>query len=129
VCRNSLKVDDGQLVFSKCFGPSENRQTVLDDGYAMMIFYDVSVARSLPSFELYMSKDKKIVKTSTLAEFKKKLSLIPASAKLHYYNTCAGGTHHGLNPSVLENIKAFCKDKGIVFQSGGDNLFSICTCL
>ncbi len=117
---------DGHLIFYEWTAEAEKRHAVLRDGYGMMIFYDAFTENSVPRYELYVYKDKEIIKTTSLAEFKEQLALIPAGEKLHYYNTCAGGTHHGLDRSVLESIKIFCRDKGIVFQVGDDKLFSIC---
>lgn len=82
----------------------------------MMIFYDAFTENSVPRYELYVYKDKEIIKTTSLAEFKEKLTLIPAGEKLHYNNTCGGGTHHGLDQSVLENLKYFVRTKVSCFK-------------
>ena len=119
---------DGHLIFYEWTAGEETRNAVLRDGHGMMIFYEAFTDNSVPRFELYVFQEKKIIETTNLSEFKEKLALIPAGEKLYYFNTCAGGTHHGLDRSVLESIKVFCKDKGIVFQEGDDKMFGICTC-
>jgi len=119
---------EGGLVFYEWSVGGQRRHVTLRDGYGMMIFYDVSAKNPKPRYELYIHKDKSIVKTTDPARFKRQLDRIPAGDKLHYYNTCAGGTHHGLDPDIIEDIRACCADKGIIFQEGDDELYGICTC-
>jgi len=129
--KGSVTSDGGLVIFDWLpgEGAQERRRVVLRDGYGMMMFYDVSAADPVVRFELYTHKTKEIFKTTSPAEFKEKLADIANGEKLHYYNTCAGGTHHGYEGNVLEGIKSFCKDRGIVFQKGDDAVFTICMCL
>ena len=120
---------EGHLVFYEWNAGGRNKQAVLKNGYGMMIFYDVSQEDKGPRFELYVHRDLKVIRTTSLSQFKKELARIPVGEALHYYNTCAGGTHHALDPKFLEEIKAYCKRKGIQFQKGDDEIFGICTCL
>lgn len=122
---------EGHLIFFEWTtyeGGKFHHHAALRDNYGMMIFYDAYVDNPIPRFELYSYDDKSIYNTVSLEEFKEALSLIPSGKKLYYYNTCAGGTHHGLDPNLLNGIKTFCKDNNIIFQNGDDKLFFICTC-
>lgn len=122
---------EGDLVFfewTTIEGGERHHRAVLRDDFGMMIFYDILAENPAPRFELYIHADKSILKTQSNDKFKQALSQIPSGRKLHYYNTCAGGTHHGLDPSVLNGIKTFCKKNGIIFQKGDDKLFAVCTC-
>ena len=122
---------EGHLIFFEWTtfeGGKRHHHAVLRDDYGMMIFYDAYIDNPRPRFELYSYDDKSIYDTVSIDEFREALSLISSGKKLHYYNTCAGGTHHGLDPNVLNGIKSFCQDNNIIFQDGDDELFSICTC-
>ena len=120
---------EGHLIFYEWNAGSQNRQALLKNGYGMMIFYDVPQEDKGPRFELYVHKDLKVIRTASLSQFKKELGQIPVGQTLHYYNTCAGGTHHALDPRFLEEIKTYCRQRGILFQKGDDEVYSICTCL
>jgi len=121
--------EDGHLIFYEWDTGSQKRHAVLKNGYGMMIFYDAYQKDAVPRFELYVHEDHSVVRTKSLARFKKELSAIPAGQTLHYYNTCAGGTHHALDGRFLDEIKTYCRQKQILFQEGDDELFVICTCL
>jgi len=120
---------EGNLIFYEWTAGRNKRYAALKDSYGMMIFYDAFSKKPVTRFELYIHKNRSIIRTTNLAVFKGELCRIHAGERLHYYNTCAGGTHHGLDPGVLEEIRTYCSDKGIVFQEGDDELFVICTCL
>lgn len=126
--KGTVTAEDG-FVFYEWDAGGEVRHVVLRDGYGMMIFYDAYAEDPVCRYELYAYDDKEIFATRSLADFKERLGRIGTGQKLYYYNTCAGGTHHALDRGVLDNIKAFCADKGITFQEGDDKLFVICTCL
>jgi hypothetical protein len=122
---------EGHLIFFEWTtyeGGKQRHTAALRDDYGMMIFYDSFVKASVPRFELYSHVDKSIYQTHCIEDFKRALSRIPPGKKLHCYNTCAGGTHHGLDANVIVDIRDFCKDREIVFQNGDDELFTICTC-
>ena len=119
----------GGLIFFEWDAGGQKRQAVLKKGYGMMIFYDVFQKDAEPRFELYVHEDRQIIRTKSLSQFKKELARIPPGQRLHYYNTCGGGTHHALDPRFLDEIKTYCRRKGIVFQQGDDELYGICTCL
>jgi hypothetical protein len=122
---------EGHLIFFE-WTTSElgtrDHYAALRDDYGMMIFYNVFTDNPVPRFELYCYEDKSIYKTQSIDEFKEALSRIPSGKRLHYYNTCAGGTHHALDPNVLNSIKTFCQNNNVVFHEGDDELRIICTC-
>ena len=120
---------EGHLIFDEWNIGGQNKQALLKNGYGMMIFYDVSQEDKGPRFEFYVHKDLEVIRTSSLSQFKKELARISLGETLHYYNTCAGGIHHALDPRFLEEIKTFCKQRGILFQKGDEEVYSICTCL
>ena len=120
---------EGYLIFYEWNTGGQNKQVLLKNGYGMMIFYDVSQEDKGPRFELYVHKDLEVIRTNSLAQFKKELARIPVGETLHYYNTCAGGTHHALDPRFLEEIKVYCRQRDILFQVGDNKVYSICTCL
>ncbi len=142
-CRNSptAKVPDGSLKgtvtpeghliffeWTTYEGAKQRHTAALRNDYGMMIFYDSFVKASVPRFELYSHADKSIYQTYRMEDFKRALSQIPPGRRLHYYNTCAGGTHHALDSNVIVDIQGFCKDRDIIFQKGDDELYIICTC-
>ncbi len=128
--KGSVTADGGLVVFDWLPGEGVKgrRSVVLRDGYGMMMFYNAYAENSVVRYELYTYKTKEVFKTTSPAEFKEKLADIGKGQKLHYYNTCAGGTHHALDLSVLEGIKSFCKDRGVVFQKGDDEVIVVCMC-
>ena len=121
--------EDGHLILYEWDAGGEKRHAVLKNGYGMMIFYDAYQKDAVPRFDLYVHKDRRIIRTKSLARFKKALPAIPAGRTLHYYNTCAGGTHHALDGRFRDEIKTYCRQKQILFQEGDDELFVICTCI
>ena len=119
----------GRLIFYRWTAGDQERQAVLKDGYGMMVFYDADSPRPTPRFELHIHKGHLIIRTTSLTRFKKELRRIPRGGTLHYYNTCAGGTHHGLDRSVMAEIMDYCKERHVRVQRGDDEIFVICTCL
>ena len=122
---------EGHLVFFEWTtheGGERHRYAALRDDYGMMIFYDASAENRAARFELYCFDDKRIYETQRFDEFKAALGRIRPGRRLHYYNTCGGGTHHGLDGRYVEEIKELCRAEGIVFQRGDDKVYVICTC-
>lgn len=134
VSNKSLKgtvTPEGHLIFfewTTCEGGKRHHFAALRDDYGMMIFYNAFAENPLARYELYSYKNKSIYKTHNLEEFKEALNHIPSGKRLHYYDTCAGGTHHGLEPNQITDIEALCKNKNVVFQNGDDEIYTICTC-
>jgi hypothetical protein len=109
-------------------GHGEARNAVLGGDYGLMVFYDAFSEAPRPRFCLYVNETASVVQTASVEQFKKELGRIPAGQTLHYYNTCGGGTHHGLNPAVLEDLQEHCAMKDVTFQKGDAELFTICVC-
>ena len=122
------RTPEGHLIFFEWVVEGQKKQAALKNGYGMMIFYNAYVKNPVVRYELYVHNDSKIIKTTSLEEFEQEIAQISKGQKLYYYNTCAGGTHHLLDPDILKNIKTFCKEREIIFQEGDDELYTICTC-
>ena len=102
----------------------------------MMISYDAPPASTQPSanykssqprYELYIQKDKKIIRTLSLELFKKEIARIQAGEQLRFYNTCAGGTHWGLAPAILTEVRDCCKKNRVELLESEVGC-TICTC-
>jgi len=101
---------------------------VLNEGYGMMIFCeDYSSEREFPTarFKLFAYNRGMLVNTTDMAQLKRAISHIPAGETILLINTCGGGTHHGMNPDVLDEIEDFCRRKGVKFMYA---VGRICTC-
>lgn len=120
--------DDGHIIIYE-WTTNVQKQAVLKDGYGLMIFYNVFEKNPVIRFKLYVHDTKKLVQISDINQFKRELANISSGQTLHYYNTCGPGTHHAMDRGVIEEIKACCIKRGIIFQKGDNELFSICTCL
>ena len=115
---------DGKLIFFHC----RKHDVPMTGDFGMMVFYDVRQTNSLPRYELYVRKDHQIIRTTNLTAFKRRLSTIPAGETLHFYNTCAGGTHYGMDRAIIKDILRFCARRRIRVQEGDDMVYVICTC-
>ncbi len=100
-------------------GYPRHRYQVLREGYGMMIFCeDYSPEREFPTarFKLFAHDRGMIVETTDMARLKRAISQIPAGETILFIRTCGGGTHHGIDPRVLEEIEDFCRHKGVKFM-------------
>ena len=125
---------DGRLIFFEWnTGDGDHHGfAALDGDYGMMIFYDMPPLERRPDwkatpprFELYLQKEKRIIRTSSLNRFEKELARIPRGKKIRFYDTCSGGTHWGLDETVISQIDGCCKKNGVVL-TGAE--YRICTC-
>jgi len=98
---------NGNLIFHRWESEGHKGHAILKKGYGMMVFYDSRHPEKPPRFELYIHKGSVIIQTTDLDQFKKELRRVPPGAILHFYNTCAGGTHHGLARSIISEILDF----------------------
>ncbi len=108
-------------------GGRKAHEAILGGKYGLMVFWDER-SKKPPRFEFFMADPPQVIRTTSLARLKEGLGRISRGERLHYYNTCGGGTHSGLDPAVIEEIKAECARRGIQFQEGDDKLYIICTC-
>ncbi len=108
-------------------GGRKAHEAILGGKYGLMVFWDER-SKEPPRFDFFTADPPQVIRTSSLALLKEELGRISHGEHLHYYNTCAGGTHSGLDPAVIEEIKAECTRRGIQFQVGDDEIFTICTC-
>ncbi len=92
----------------------------------MMVFYECWLPNPVPRFVLFAHDSGEIVRTTSLEAFKQEVSRIPAGGTLRCFNTCAGGTHSGLDPSILEEMEALCRQTGIVFLGGDEEIICVC---
>jgi hypothetical protein len=120
--RSENRPEDG-YVFYEWRAERTKGTAVLRDGYGMMIFYECWQPNVAPRFELYAHDRGVIVRTTSLEEFQRQLSQIPAGETLRCFNTCQGGTHPGLDRAVIEQIATLCRQGGIVFLRGNDRVF------
>lgn len=134
----SKTTPDGRLVFFEWDAAegAGHRSRALEGDYGMMIFYDApspptqrpaSYKSPLPRYELYIQKDQKIIRTLSLELFKGEIAKIPAGEQLRFYNTCAGGTHWGLAPAILTEVRNCCKKNRVELLESEVGC-SICTC-
>jgi len=119
---------DGNVVVHRWVVAGETRETELRGKYGLMVFYDFEEPNPTPRFHLYIGEEGRVVRSSDRETFLRELDRVPSGETLCYFNTCAGGTHHGLDPAVLESIKARCAERGVKFQRGDGTTFGICVC-
>lgn len=92
----------------------------------MMVFYECWLPNPVPRFVLFAHDDGEIIRTTSLDAFKQEVSRIAPGETLRCFNTCAGGTHSGLDPSILEETRAFCQQGGIAFLGGVEEIICVC---
>ncbi|MBN2133701.1 MAG: hypothetical protein JW741_29640 [Sedimentisphaerales bacterium] len=113
-------------VFYEWTAQGTEGHAVLESGYGMMIFCEGWKPDAVPRFELYAHDRGVVVRTTDLAAFKRELSHIPTGETLRCFNTCAGGTHSGLDRALIEEIVTFCRQRGIVFVEGNEEVICVC---
>ena len=128
VVSDAKTTEDGNIIVYEWTAYEGKRHAVLKSGYGLMIFYNVFEKNPVIRFDLFVHETKRLIRTTGLNHFRRELSKITPGATLHYYNTCGPGTHHAMDPSVIEEIRVSCQEKGIAFQEGDDELLMICTC-
>ena len=120
---------EGRLVVYEWTAGRERRRKELESAFGMMVFYDIEATAPKPRFELFVQEEQAVFTTEDPEAFKALLGTIPAGEQLDFYNTCAGGTHHGLDKAVIRDITRFCEKRGIVLKSGIKDVKCICVCL
>ena len=108
---------------------TRRRYQVLKEGYGMMIFCeDYSPEREFPTarFKLFAHNRGMLADTTDMARLKRAISQLPAGETILLIDTCGGGTHYGMNPDLLDEIKDFCQRRGVKFMHANG---LICTCV
>ena len=118
---------NGDLIIYEWTNDAGHRHQAISEGYAIMVFYDAFTEGSVPRYELASHKDKRILSTENLDEFKAAISKIAPGSKIIYYNKCGGGFHHAMDPSIIDQIVSHCKANGLDPMDEND-FHIICTC-
>ncbi len=92
----------------------------------MGVSYECWLPNPVPRFVLFAHDHGEIIRTTSLDAFRQEVSRIPAGKTLRCFNTCAAGTHSGLDPSILEEIEAFCQQRAILFLGGDEEIICVC---